>query len=100
MDNKLCSFLWFELSLSKGNPKSYQRGINMVYTPAECDLNTQLNASGSGFGTFLSRLWDSMVSGRSTFIAGCCHGHGMAIFALAPDAPWSVSQLGGLISPK
>ncbi len=91
MDSHM-QFPLVELSLNQGETVFIQRG-SMVYHTPNVSLNTQLNASGSGFGRFVKAVGRSMVSGESTFITQAVAESDNGHLALAPDTPGQVIAL-------
>ena len=91
MDSHM-QFPLVELSLNQGETVYIQRG-SMVYHTPNVSLNTQLNASGSGFGRFVKAVGRSMVSGESTFITQAVAESDNGNLALAPDTPGQVIAL-------
>ena len=91
MDSQM-QFPLVELSLNQGETVYIQRG-SMVYHTSNVNLNTQLNASGSGLGRFVKAVGRSMVSGESTFITQAVAESDNGNLALAPDTPGQVIAL-------
>lgn len=91
MDSQM-QFPLVELSLNQGETVYIQRG-SMVYHTSNVNLNTQLNASGSGLGRFVKAVGRSMVSGESTFITQAAAESDNGNLALAPDTPGQVIAL-------
>ena len=91
MDSNM-QFPLVELSLNQGETVFIQRG-SMVYHTPNVTLNTQLNASGSGLGRFVTAVGRSMVSGESTFITQAVAQSDNGYLALAPDSPGQVIPL-------
>ena len=91
MDSQM-RFPLVELSLNQGETVYIQRG-SMVYHTSNVNLNTQLNASGSGLGRFVKAVGRSMVSGESTFITQAAAESDNGNLALAPDTPGQVIAL-------
>lgn len=91
MDSHM-QFPLVELSLNQGETVFIQRGSMVYHTPND-NLNTQLNASGSGLGRFVKAVGRSMVSGESTFITQAVAESDNGNLALAPDTPGQVIAL-------
>lgn len=81
-----------EIELEKGETAYIQRG-SMVYHTPSVQLNTKLNAKGSGLGKLVKAVGRSMVSGESTFITQAVSHADDGRLALAPNLPGQVMPL-------
>ena len=79
-------------SMVQGENARIARG-SMVYRTGGVELNTKLNASGSGAGAFIKAVARSAVSSESMFITEViCNGASGEV-AIAPEMPGSIIQL-------
>ncbi|MGT2934118.1 TIGR00266 family protein [Streptococcus catagoni] len=81
-----------EVSLEAGESIYLQPG-SMVYHSPGVQLNTKLNAKGSGLGKLVGAIGRSMVSGESMFITQAVSTSDSCKIALAPSAPGQVLAL-------
>jgi uncharacterized protein (TIGR00266 family) len=80
------------LVMTQGETARIARG-SMVYRTAGVDLNTKLNASGSGIGKFVKAVARSAVSGESVFITEVVSNMPGAEVAIAPACPGTICRL-------
>ncbi|MDR3072506.1 MAG: TIGR00266 family protein [Clostridiales Family XIII bacterium] len=95
MDIRIETELQFPMAtfvMQPGEMAQIQRG-SMIYRTAGVDLNTRLNAKGSGVGKVLSSMARSAVSNESMFITEVVCNVPDGHLAIAPSIPGAILQL-------
>jgi uncharacterized protein (TIGR00266 family) len=95
MDIRIETDMQFPLAsfvMQPGETARIQRG-SMVYRTAGVDLNTKLNAKGSGVGKFVGAVARSVVSNESVFITEVVCNVPDGQVSIAPSVPGTIVQL-------
>ena len=80
------------ITMQPGNQIRIANG-SMVYRSAGVELNTRLNAKGSGIGKLASAVGRSITSGESMFITEVVCNEPNGVIAIAPEMPGTIKQL-------
>jgi len=80
------------LVMGQGEMARIEQGCMIFHTPG-VDLNTRLNATGSGLGKFVKAVARSAVSGESAFITEVVSQVPGGEIAIAPPCPGTIVQL-------